>query len=163
MSTVKKYDEFIAEGWPTATVYNTPGMGNVTAGADGNLSTGGASGDQDKALRHIDPMNFVDEKDHSWMRPHGNYQNRGWMAPNFSEYMNIKQSNTRFSVGDTVACIDKSKETYGMIGKIVAFEDNTIRWEALSTTTGVGQTAEQHRCHAASLVRVSLAPNGTMM
>ena len=38
-----------------------------------------------------------------------------------------------------------------MVGKIVAFEDNTIRWEVIDSETGVGQGAKQYRCHASEL------------
>lgn len=145
MSIVKKYEDFIAENWGISTLFNTPGIGNMAAAATISLDEAGPTKELDR------------------FRPNGNYQNRGWIAPNFSDYMDVKQSNTRFQIGDTVACIDKSKDTYGMIGKIIAFEDNTIRWESLASATGIGQNAEQYRCHAAMLVRVTLSPTGTTM
>lgn len=94
----------------------------------------------------------------SWMRPHGDYTNRSWLLPNYTTYQNQKQSNARFSIGETVCCIDPMKESYRQTGKIIAFEDNTIRWEVSNSATGVGQTAKQYRCHAAALEKVLVVP-----
>ena len=154
---ILNYDQFINESFtnPIASVFNTPGMGNVTSTSTTN--TIGAhhldSGDQDKSGKRL-KMHERSHHDYSWMRPNGNYKNRNWLVPNYELFQNEKQSNAQFQIGQTVRCIDPMQESFGMTGKIVAFEDNTIRWEASSTKTGVGQTAKQYRCHAAQLQHV---------
>lgn len=150
------YDKFVNEGYTpslvSADTFNTPGMGNVTSSADkGSVSTAlHDSGDQDGKGRHL-KMHERGHHDDSWMRPSGDYSNRNWLVPNFEIFQNQMQSNARFQVGQMVKCINPMKESYGMVGKIIAFEDNTIRWEAMGSTTGVGQGAKQYRCHAQDL------------
>jgi hypothetical protein len=161
MSTNKKlvfdYDTFVNEGFanPTASVFNTPGMGNASVGSTIVVD----SADQDKVAKHLKIHERSNRSD-AWMRPNGDYSNRNWLVPNYETYQNQKQSNARFSIGETVRCIDPMKDSHGMIGKIVAFEDNTIRWEVSNSATGVGQTAKQFRCHAAQLEAVAITPEG---
>jgi hypothetical protein len=62
------------------------------------------------------------------------------------------QSMTRFQIGDRVVCIDDTLPCCHMRGKIIAFEDATIRWEADATQTGIGQTSQQYRCLPQCLV-----------
>lgn len=103
------------------------------------------------------------QRDYSWMKPRGDYSNRNWILPNYAAYMDTKQSNASFSIGDEVCCVDPGARSYGKTGVIVAFEDNTIRWEVKNTATGIGQTAEQYRCHAAMLRKVMPAAGSTLI
>ena len=153
---LKTFEEFIAESFGS-TLYNTPGIGNVATTQQPEVINtyfdSDDSGDQDDTKKfHPDML-----EDHSadWMRPRGNYTNRSWILPNYIEYQRLHQSNTRFSIGDTIQCLNHDLPCYGKIGKIVAFEDNTIRFEVLGTETGIGQTAKQYRCHAGSLQKIS--------
>jgi len=149
------YDNFLAEGFnaPSASVLNTGGMGNVTASGTTTsfTDTVSESGDQDKSGKHIDPKRFPGD---SWMRANGDLSNRAGLVHNYIEFQNIKQSMTRFQIGDTVKCVDAQHESNGLIGKIVAFEDATIRWEVLNSETGVGQTSKQYRCYPIHLEAV---------
>jgi len=149
---VKDYDVFLTEGFtsPIGSTYNTPGMGNVTASGS-QTSFSDDSADQDKSRKHIDP---AFEGDDSWMRPNGNYGDRNWLIPNYNEYQDIKQSMTRFQIGQDVKCVNANHESCGLTGKIIAFEDATIRWEVKNSETGVGQTSQQYRCLPADLDHV---------
>jgi len=151
MKKVATYEEFLTEGFanPIASVVNTSGMGNVGPGMT-EVSEDDDSGDQDSAAKHL-RMHETAHRSDAWMRPRGDYSHRNWILPNLQAYMNERQSNARFQIGQEIRCIDPMKECYGMTGKIVAFEDNTIRWEATNSATGVGQGAKQYRCHAAQL------------
>lgn len=143
---IKDYDTFLAEGFtaPFASTYNTEGMGNVSSsGAKTSFSDVSESGDQDKSGGHIVPRHMVGD---SWMRPNGNLSNRAGLVHNFADYQNIKQSMTRFQIGQSVKCTHEGAESYGLTGKIIAFEDATIRWEADHSETGIGQTSRQYRC-----------------
>ena len=150
---VKTYDVFLSEGFndPTASVLNTPGMGNVSASSISDVT----SVDEDEESADADQAKTQKMQElratGDWMKPNGNYQNRGWLVHNYASYMSEVQSNTRFQVGQKVRCVSNEKESFGMVGKIIAFEDNTIRWEVLDSTTGVGQGAKQYRCHASEL------------
>ncbi len=154
MAKVKNFDEFISEAWAytwdSASLFNTNGMGNVVVGHAASGINHVESGDQDKTARHL-KMHERTHKGDSWMRPSGDYSNRNWLVPNYEIFQNQRQSNARFQIGEAVRCINPEAASYGMSGKIVAFEDNTIRWEATNSKTGVGQTARQYRCHAATL------------
>lgn len=75
-----------------------------------------------------------------------NESDRSGLIGNFQQYQQPSQSMTNFSIGDIVHCINPALECGGRGGKIIAFEDATIRWEAINTETGVGQTAVQYRC-----------------
>ena len=124
--------------------YNTPGMGNATAsGTKTSFSDVTDSADQDKSRKHLDP---AFEGDDSWMRPNGNSANRNWLIPNYNEFQDLKQSMTRFQIGQSVKCVNANHESCGLSGKIIAFEDATIRWEVSNSETGVGQTSQQYRC-----------------
>ena len=103
MNIVKKYEDFIGESWGISTIYNTPGLGNIAGAATISVDEAGPTKELDR------------------FRPNGDYTNRKWLVKNYERYTDVSQSNTRFQIGDTVACIDKSKDTYGMIGKIIAF------------------------------------------
>lgn len=155
--TILNYDEYLNENWMSASTFNTPGMGNVTStsttDAKGSLHVD--SGDQDGKGKHL-KMHERGHHDDSWMRPSSDYSYRNWLVPNYEMFMDQRQSNARFQIGQTVRCIDATSESNGMIGKIIAFEDNTIRWEVVSSTTGVGQTSKQYRCHAANLEPINL-------
>ena len=155
--TVKSYDEFLAEGQDLgASTYNTPGMGNIASGSlDQNTSfiDEVATPDQDTTAKHL-KMHERGHHDDSWMRPSGDYSNRNWLVPNYEIFQNERQSNARFQIGQQIRCVGKDKPTYGMIGKIVAFEGNTIRWEVTGSGNGVGQNAQQYRCHASELEAV---------
>lgn len=150
------YDKFVNEGYTpslvSADTFNTPGMGNVTSGgARGSFSPiVDDTADRDGSARHL-KMHERGHHDDSWMRPSGDYSNRNWLVPNYEIFQNQRQSNARFQIGQMVKCVNPMKESYGMVGKIIAFEDNTIRWEAMGTATGVGQTSKQYRCHAQDL------------
>ena len=153
MKKVATYTEFLAEGFnnPLASTYNTPGMGNVGPGmTEVAVDEDDDSGDQDRSGKHLKIHEFAQRSD-DWMRPRGDYSHRNWILPNLQSYMDERQSNARFQIGQEIRCIDPMKECYGMLGKIVAFEDNTIRWEAHNSATGVGQGAKQYRCLAAQL------------
>jgi hypothetical protein len=147
---LKTFEEFIAESLGS-TLYNTPGMGNVVSSTQPKIigANQSDSGDQD-GMRKFHP-DILEDHSENWMRPRGDYSNRSWILPNYAQYQRLHQSNTRFSIGDTVQCLNQDLPCYGTIGKIVAFEDNTIRFEVLGTETGIGQTAKQYRCHAGSL------------
>lgn len=152
-SNILDYDSFVNEGFasPLASITNTPGMGNVSATSFADVvSEDEESADQDGVGKHL-KMHERGHHDDSWMRPSGNYSNRNWLVPNFEMFQNERQSNTRFQVGQSVKCINPSHESCGLTGKIIAFEDNTIRWEADHTATGVGQGSKQYRCLAADL------------
>jgi hypothetical protein len=143
---IKDYDTFVSEGFtsPMGSTYNTPGMGNVTAsGTKTSFSDVADSADQDKSRKHLDP---AFEGDDSWMRPNGNSANRNWLIPNYNEFQDLKQSMTRFQIGQSVKCVNANHESCGLSGKIIAFEDATIRWEVSNSETGVGQTSQQYRC-----------------
>jgi hypothetical protein len=150
---ILNYDEYIAENWQSASVFNTPGMGNITSAPDasGNHTfIGSGTGEQDRTAHHV-KMHERGHHDDSWMRPSSDYKNRNWLVPNFELFMDERQSNARFQIGQMVRCVDPMSESNGLIGKIIAFEDNTIRWEVIHSETGVGQTAKQYRCHAKHL------------
>jgi hypothetical protein len=76
---------------------------------------------------------------------------RSGLMGNFAAEQNPMQSMARFQIGEMVQCCNPEMECCGMIGKIIAFEDNTIRWEVSETETGIGQTSKQYRCHAEDL------------
>jgi hypothetical protein len=149
---VLDFDAFLTEGFysPSASTYNTPGIGNVTANFTDSIfvSEDEESVDQDKSRKHIEP---TFEGDDSWMKPNGDYSNRQWLVKNYEMYKNEKQSMTRFQIGYPVRCVNNEHECFGMTGKIIAFEDNTIRWEVQHSETGVGITAKQYRCQAQDL------------
>ena len=154
--TILDYDTFLTEGYTpslvSADLFNTPGMGNVasttTTDAKGTLHV--ESGDQDKSARHL-KMHEREHHDDSWMRPSGDYSNRNWLVPNYEIFQDQRQSMTRFQIGQAVRCVNNMHESFGKVGKIIAFEDNTIRWELASSETGIGQGSRQYRCHAADL------------
>jgi hypothetical protein len=156
----QSFEEFLSESFsaPSASLANTPGMGNVAAlddsGAEdiGNFST--SSGDQDGLRKFHSDLVIEDDGTDGWMRPNGNYQKRGWIAHNFSQYMNLHQSNARFQIGESVVCVDPDMGCFGQLCRIVAFEDNTIRVEVYNSETGVGQTAKQFRCYASCLKKI---------
>jgi len=152
--TIKTYDEFLAEGQDLgATTHNTPGMGNIASGSldqPTSFIDEVATPDQDMTAKHL-KMHERGHHDDSWMRPSGDYSNRNWLVPNYEIFQNERQSNARFQIGQQVRCVSNGKSTYGMIGKIVAFEDNTVRWEVTGSENGVGQNAQQYRCHASEL------------
>jgi len=161
---ILQYDDFLNEMYTpdlvSADTFNTPGMGNVTSGAIGSFSTiAHDSGDGDSKTKQL-KMHERGQQDDSWMRPSGDYSNRNWLVPNFEIFQNQRQSNARFQIGQFVRCVNPMKESYGMIGKIIAFEDNTIRWEVAGSTTGVGQTSKQYRCHAQDLEMSDTAQPG---
>ena len=149
-NTVLDFDAFLSEGFnsPSASTYNTPGIGNVTANFTDSVFSDAESADQDKSRKHVDP---TFEADYSWMKPNGDYSNRQWLVKNYEMYKNEKQSMTRFQIGYPVRCVNNEHESFGKVGKIVAFEDNTIRWEVQHSETGVGITAKQYRCQAQDL------------
>ena len=149
---ILSYDDFLVEGYPSGDIYNTPGMGNVTSTTTTDARGAGhvESGDQDGTGKHL-KMHERGHHDDSWMRPSGDYKNRNWLVPNYEMFQNERQSNARFQIGQEVRCVNPGKECYGMSGKIVAFEDNTIRWECNDSTTGIGLGSRQYRCHAADL------------
>lgn len=154
---ILNYDEYIAENWMSASVFNTGGMGNMTSAP---LDTPGSffgdgTAEQDDRPHHL-RMHERGHHDDSWMRPSGDYTNRNWLVPNYELFMDQRQSNARFQIGQMVRCVDATSESNGMIGKIIAFEDNTIRWEVINTETGIGQTAKQYRCHAHNLELVTI-------
>lgn len=143
---IHDYDSFIKESSAdSASLFNTGGMGNVTAAVEKGTFHGGESADQDKTAQHL-RMHERAHRGDDWMRPSGDYKNRNWLVPNYEIYQNERQSMARFQIGDRVRCIDPAMETYGCTGKIVAFEDRFIRWELDRTKTGVGQTAKQYHC-----------------
>ena len=155
-NTILTYDDYLKEGfnYPNASTLNTPGMGNISSNSitdvvaveeDDESSDGG--GGRANRRSNMDRLRETGE----WMKPNGNYQNRGWLVHNYASYMSEVQSNTRFQVGQKVRCVSNEKESFGMVGKIIAFEDNTIRWEVIDSETGVGQGAKQYRCHASEL------------
>jgi hypothetical protein len=61
-----------------------------------------------------------------WAKPNGNYQNRGWLQPNYSKFQDVRQSMTRFTVGDKVVEVES-----GLTGTITSMGDglNTITWK----------------------------------
>ena len=71
------------------------------------------------------------------------------------KYRDISQSMVRFRPGQTVRCINQNMPCYGKVGTVIAFEDATIRWKVAGSETGVGQTAEEYRCHPQDLETVS--------
>ena len=146
------YDKFLYEAWDSAELANTPGMGNVTSGGAKTsfIASEVDSPDQDGKGRHL-KMHERGHHDDSWMRPSGDYSNRNWLVPNYEIFQDQRQSIARFQIGQMVKCVNPMKESYGMVGKIIAFEDNTIRWEALGSATGIGQGSKQYRCHAQDL------------
>jgi hypothetical protein len=159
--TILDYDAFVNEAFaaPTASVLNTPGMGNVTAAGTKVVAAFymSDSGDKDTRAKHL-KMHERGHYDDSWMKPSGDYSNRNWLVPNYEIYQRQAQSNARFQIGQQVKCVNPMKESYGMVGKIIAFEDNTIRWEATNTRTGVGAGSPlQYRCHAADLEVVNVS------
>jgi hypothetical protein len=162
MSTkhIQDYDSFINEGFaaPAASVLNTPGMGNVTANNNTTEVTVQDSADQDLAGKHLRMHEEGTPSGLERFRPNGDYSNRQWLVHNYEMYMNVGQSNTKFQIGEAVRCINPMKESYGKVGKIVAFEDNTIRWELAESEVGVGQTAKQYRCHASNLMKLNIVP-----
>lgn len=145
------FDAFLTEGFynPSASTYNTPGMGNVVTG-NNIVPVSLDSADQDGKGKHI-KVHEASSEDNSWMKPNGDYSNRQWLVKNYEMYKNEKQSMTRFQIGYPVRCVNNEHESCGMVGKIVAFEDNTIRWEVQHSETGVGITSKQYRCHAEDL------------
>lgn len=153
---IKDYDTFLTEGFnaPSASTLNTNGMGNVSAsGATNSFSdTVAESGDQDKSRMHINPKHEVGD---SWMRPNGDSSNRSGLVHNFTDYQDIKQSMTRFQIGENVRCVHPGAESNGLTGRIVAFEDAMIRWEANNSETGIGQTSKQYRCLPAHLESIN--------
>ena len=154
--TILDYDAFVNEGYTpssvSADVFNTPGMGNV-GGSSFSSSVADdetASGDAKKSLRHL-KMHERGHHDNSWMKPSGDYSQRNWLVPNYEIYQNERQSMTRFQIGQAVRCVNKMHESFGKVGKIIAFEDNTIRWELAGSATGIGQSSVQYRCPAQDL------------
>jgi hypothetical protein len=152
--TVKTYAEFLAEGQDlSASTFNTPGMGNIASGSVDQISSFAdtvATPDQDGVARHL-KMHERGHHDDSWMRPSGDYSNRNWLVPNYELFQNERQSNARFQIGQTVRCTNPKSSSCGMTGKIVAFEGDTIRWEVNDSSTKVGLSAVQYRCHASEL------------
>lgn len=144
---ILNYDTFLNEGYTPSTVsadvFNTPGMGNVTVGGTKAVAMF-YLGDKDK-------IHERGQKDDSWMRPSGDYTNRNWLVPNYENYQNQRQSMARFQIGQAVRCVNTLHEANGKIGKIIAFEDNTVRWELASSETGIGQGSRQYRCQAQDL------------
>ena len=155
----QSFEEFLNEdhgptAW-SASLANTPGMGNVSAsGAVGTFTDAFDSGDQDGNKRFHSDLVIEDDGTDGWMRPSSKYQKRGWLLPNYVQYMNLHQSNARFQIGESVVCIDPAIGCFGQLCKIVAFEDNTIRIEVVNSETGVGQTAKQFRCVASCLKKI---------
>jgi hypothetical protein len=76
---------------------------------------------------------------------------RSGLMGNFADMQNPMQSMARFQIGEMVQCCNPEMECNGLIGKIIAFEDNTIRWEVAGSATGIGQNSVQYRCHAEDL------------
>jgi hypothetical protein len=152
--TILDYDAFVNEAFaaPAASVLNTPGMGNVTAAGTKVVAAFYMpdSGDKDTRAKHL-KMHERGHHDDSWMRPSGDYSNRNWLVPNYEIFQDQRQSMTRFQIGQAVRCVNTMHESFGKVGKIIAFEDNTIRWELASSETGIGQGSRQYRCHAADL------------
>lgn len=149
------YDTFVNEGYTpssvSADVFNTPGMGNVTSAPYSGKGTMHLdSGDQDDQAKHL-KMHERGHHDNSWMKPSGDYSHRNWLVPNYEIYQNERQSMTRFQIGQAVRCVNKMHESFGKVGKIIAFEDNTIRWELAGSATGIGQSSVQYRCPAQDL------------
>jgi hypothetical protein len=153
----QSYEEFLNEdhaptAW-SASLSNTLGMGNVST-VNGTFTSNFSdisSGDQDGTKAFHTDLVIEDDGTDGWMRPSGDYSKRNWLLPNFVQYMNLHQSNARFQIGDSVVCVDPNMGCYGKKGRIVAFEDNTIRFEIHNSETGVGQTAQQYRCVASCL------------
>jgi len=75
-----------------------------------------------------------------------NESDRSGLMGNYQQHQDPSQSMTNFSIGDMVHCINPDLECGGMCGKIISFEDTSIRWEVIDTETGIGQTAVQYRC-----------------
>ena len=155
----QSFEEFLNEDHAataqSASLFNTPGMGNVSvSGALGTFADAFDSGDQDTHKRFHADLVIEDDGTDGWMRPSGNYRNRNWLLPNYTQYMNLHQSNARFQIGERVVCIDPDMGCFGQLCKIVAFEDNTIRIEIINSKTGVGQTAKQYRCVASCLKKM---------
>jgi len=150
-NTVLDFDGFLNEGFynPSASTYNTPGMGNVVTG-NNLVPVSLDSADKDGKGKHL-KVHEASSEDNSWMKPNGNYSNRQWLVKNYEMYQNEKQSMTRFQIGYPVRCVNNEQECFGMVGKIIAFEDNTIRWEVQYSETGVGITSKQYRCQAQDL------------
>jgi len=140
---VLDYDGFLNENhtataW-SASLNNTPGMGNATVAGTKAVPAFYVSdlGDKKERVQHDD----------SWMRPSGDYKNRNWLVPNYEMFQSERQSMTRFQIGEAVRCVNPNmRDCYGKMGKIVAFEDQTIRWEEFGSETHVGQTSRQYRC-----------------
>ena len=152
-NTVLDFDGFLNEGFynPSASIYNTPGIGNVIATNTTDVVTEDEeSSDQDDKGKHL-KVHEATSEDKSWMKPNGDYSNRQWLVKNYEMYQNEKQSMTRFQIGYPVRCVNNEHESFGMVGKIIAFEDNTIRWEVQHSETGVGITSKQYRCQAQDL------------
>ncbi len=149
--TILDYDAFVNEAFaaPVASVLNTPGMGNVV-NTSAVVSTPSDTSDQDKRAKHL-KMHEHGHHDKSWMKPSGDYSHRNWLVPNYEIYQNERQSMTRFQIGQAVRCVNTMHESFGKVGKIIAFEDNTIRWELASSETGIGQGSRQYRCAAQDL------------
>jgi hypothetical protein len=137
------YDEFLNESHPatawSASLFNTPGIGNVIV-----------PNKDVEATRNLKGGTYMHERGHhddSWMRASGDYTNRNWLVPNYEIFMDERQSLTRFQIGEAVRCVNPNmRDCYGKMGKIVAFEDQTIRWEEFGSETHVGLTARQYRC-----------------
>lgn len=149
------FDAFLSEGFynPSASTYNTPGIGNVSTTNITDVvmeEEVDDSPDQDGKGKHL-KVHEASSEDNSWMKPNGDYSNRQWLVKNYEMYQNEKQSMTRFQIGYPVRCINNEHESCGMVGKIIAFEDNTIRWEVQHSETGVGITSKQYRCQAQDL------------
>jgi len=89
--------------------------------------------------------------DDSWMRPNSDYSNRKWLVSNYEMYQDIKQSMTRFQIGQEVRCVNPQHESNGLVGTIVSFEDTTIRWEVKNSENGVGTSSKQYRCYPIDL------------
>jgi hypothetical protein len=146
------YDEFLNESSPTAPGYdgsffNTPGLGNVVPGTVGDIAT--YSDGDENAIKKMPGTNMHERghNDYSWMKPSGDYTNRNWLVPNYELFMDERQSLARFQIGEAVRCVNPNmRDCYGKMGKIVAFEDQIIRWEEFGSETHVGLTARQYRC-----------------
>jgi len=155
------YDSFVNEGYApnsiAAVVFNTPGMGNVSSSSINTSfdDDDEDSGDGDGKAKHL-KIREHGQFNNSWMGPSGDYSHRNWLVSNYEIFQNEKQSNARFQIGQFVKCINPMKESYGMVGKIIAFEDNTVRWEAILTKNGIGQNALQYRCHAQDLEHANI-------
>lgn len=91
-----------------------------------------------------------------WTQPNAQVGSIGHAAVenSFGKHQDPTQSMTVFSVGDPVRCINPGKPEYGRIGKIVAFEDVTIRWRENNTDEAVGIDGIEFRSRPQDLEKV---------